>query len=205
MNHNNSGTEKVRRRVYKSDGHISGSFSIQRTVQSFQQWELLWFLPLFWILSHAVLPGGRMVSVLRRGQEPPEHQWSDGHPSWLFQYRTGWKTGTGRPGRSGYASFLVLSYYTRERKVKRCWNKYFVDLQASHGHQSGFLERTTPVYALLGKHLKKIKAIGMCTEIRYIGNIIYKKYFYGSKTILLPQKQSDGCPAIYLAHYLVID
>ena len=37
----NSGTEKVRRRVYKSDGHISGSFSIQRTVQSFQQWELL--------------------------------------------------------------------------------------------------------------------------------------------------------------------
>jgi len=32
----------------------------------------------------------------------------------------------------------------------------FVDLQASHGHQSGFLEGTTPVYALEEKHLKKI-------------------------------------------------
>ena len=30
------------------------------------------------------------------------------------------------------------------------------DLQASHGHQSGFLEGTTPVYALEEKHLKKI-------------------------------------------------
>ena len=35
------GIEKVRRRAYKSDGHISGSSSIQRMVQSFQQWEPL--------------------------------------------------------------------------------------------------------------------------------------------------------------------
>ena len=29
---------------------------------------------------------------------------------------------------------------------RRSGNKYVVDLQASHGHQRGFLERTTPAY-----------------------------------------------------------
>ena len=75
---------------------------------------------------------------------------------------------------SHHIHILRMNGFVRWR---RSGNKYFVDLQASHGHQSDFLERTTPVYALVEKHLKKIKAIGMYTEIRYIGHIIYKKYF----------------------------
>ena len=75
---------------------------------------------------------------------------------------------------SHHIHILRMNGFVRWR---RSGNKYFVDLQASHGHQSGFLERTTPVYALVENISKKSRRLE-CTQKLDILVILYTRNIF---------------------------
>ncbi len=112
-----------------------------------------------------------------------------------------------KPGMLAFTGFFCIQFCSLERKNDRnagicivrnrngitAENLSYIlkrnDIKKSDAYQSGFLEGTTPAYEAY-MYLKKTSQENQNDwnehRIRYIGHTIYKKYFCGSKTKLLP-------------------